>query len=123
MALPNINREAVAKVLNLTPHVNTLSAVAGAVEAHPDLQAAIDTMNETGFISPFDWNAEFGDRLDDLADDQVLRSADLETLRKIFTAHVRLNRFRQGYLDEMVKQGKWSAMLARLQWLYDNNEV
>jgi hypothetical protein len=123
MALPNISRAAVAQVLDLVPHLTTLSAVAGTVESHPDLQTAIDRMNETGFIAPFDWNAEFGERLDALADDNVLHNADLETLRKIFTAHVRLNRFRQGYLDEMVKQGKWNAMLARLQWLYDNNAV
>lgn len=123
MALPTITRDAVSKILNLTPHINTLASVAGSVESHPDLQVTIDTMNETGFIAPFDWNAEFGNRVDDLSDDNLLKNADLETLRKIFTTHVRINRFREGYLDEMVKQGKWTTMISRLQWLYDNGAI
>lgn len=123
MALPTITRDDVSRVLKLTPHIHTLTQAEGTVEHHPDLHTAINTMSETGFIAPFDWNAEFGDRLDDLTDDTLIENADLETLRKLFTAQVRLNRFRQGYLDELIKQGKWAAMLSRLQWLFDHEVV
>ncbi len=123
MALPTITRDDVSRVLKLTPHIHTLALLEGAIEHHPDLHTSINTMSETGFIAPFDWSAEFSDRLDDLTDDDLIKNADLETLRKLFTAHVRLNRFRQGYLDEIIKQGKWALMLSRLQWLYDHEAV
>lgn len=35
MALPTISREAVAKVLDLAPHIDTVTAMAGPVEPHP----------------------------------------------------------------------------------------
>ncbi len=97
--------------------------MAGPVEPHPDLRTIVDTLDETGFIAPFDWPAEFRDRLDDLTNDDLLRAADLETLRKVLTAQIRLNRFSEGYLDEVVKQGKWATIIGRLRWLYDNNRV
>ncbi|AQW32561.1 DUF6508 domain-containing protein [Ralstonia syzygii subsp. celebesensis] len=123
MALPTISREAVSKVLDLAPHIDAVTAMAGPVGPHPDLRTIIDTLDETGFITPFDWPAEFRDRMDDLTNDDLLRAADLETLRKVLTAQIRLNRFNEGYLDEVVRQGKWATIISRLRWLYDNDRV
>ncbi|WP_246761096.1 DUF6508 domain-containing protein [Ralstonia solanacearum] len=61
--------------------------------------------------------------MDDLTNDDLLRAADLETLRKVLTAQIRLNRFNEGYLDEVVRQGKWATIIGRLRWLYDNDRV
>lgn len=123
MPLPIISRDAVASVLDLAPQVDTLTAMAGPIGPHPDLHAILVALDKTGFIAPFDWNAEFGNRLNDLTSDALLRNADLETLRKVLTAHIRLNRFSEGYLDAVIKQGKWTTIMSRLQWLYDNNRV
>ncbi len=123
MALPTISRDAVAKVLDLAPHIDTVTAMAGPVEPHPDLRTIVDTLDETGFIAPFDWPTEFRDRMGDLTNDDLLKAADLETLRKVLTAQIRLNRFNEGYLDEVVKQGKWATIIGRLRWLYDNDRV
>ena len=123
MALPNVTREAVSKVLALGQPIHALSSVAQSVDVHPDVLRIIETMSETEFVAPFDWNTEFGSRLDALLDDELLASADLETLRKVFTAHLRVNRFVDGYLDDLVKKGKWAIMFKRLQWLYDNGGI
>lgn len=52
MALPTISREAVAKVLDLAPHIDTVTAMAGPVEPHPDLRTIVDTLDETGSSPP-----------------------------------------------------------------------
>ena len=123
MSLPNVTREAVSKVLTLGQPVHALSSATQSVDAHPDLLRIVETMSETEFVAPFDWSTEFGSHMDALLDDELLASADLETLRKIFTAHIRVNRFVDGYLDDLVKKGKWGIMFKRLQWLYDNGGI
>jgi len=50
-------------------------------------------------------------------DETLLEEADLETLRKLLTTHVRKDRFCEGHLDYMFECGHITAILERLQQL------
>ena len=50
-------------------------------------------------------------------DEKLLEKGDLETLRKLFTTHVRKDRCYEGHLDCMFECGHITAILERLQQL------
>ncbi len=69
---------------------------------------------ELGFIRPFDWGGwkhEAARYVDDLT---MLETADLETLCKLLTLHVRAERFCDGHLASMYECGHLTAILNRL---------
>jgi Family of unknown function (DUF6508) len=54
-----------------------------------------------------------------MQDPALLAQADLLTLRKLLTAHVRQDRFIEGHLAQMLENGHISAILRRLRELRD----
>ncbi len=71
-------------------------------------------LGRNGFIQPFDWQA-WGDRVREFMDNPaLLDSADLETLCRLLTAHVRADRFIEGHLNQVVTDGHIQAILRRL---------
>jgi len=71
-----------------------------------------------GFIRPFDWPAwcrEVG--ADVLTSKEFVREADLETVWKLFTAHIRADRFNEGHLANAFVNGHIVALLRRLKEL------
>ncbi len=79
-----------------------------------DFTAAVE---EHGFTEVFDWNAWLASLNGDIDDPALLAAADIETLKKIITAHLRTNRFVRGHLESLVQSGYFLAFLDRLQVL------
>lgn len=74
----------------------------------------IAALSANGFILDFDWSsfAEQAKRI--VADEGLLRRADLETICKILTTHVRADRFCDGVLAELHERGYLARILNRL---------
>lgn len=81
---------------------------------HDQLYALLDLMRHTDFIYEFDWMA-FGKQADQLVDQPaLLEKADLDTLRKLFTAHSRNEALQDGHLAVMIDQGHLQRAVERL---------
>ena len=71
-------------------------------------------MRATDFIYEFDWMG-YAKQADQLVDKpELLEKADLETLRKLFTAHSRNEALKDGHLAEMIDNGHLQNAVARL---------
>ena len=123
MPLPDITKDDVISVLNaaapLALHGNVTNvAAASAQMVEPTIQAMLATMQQTEFMEPFDWQTEFKGRDADLNDIGYVMQADLETLRKLMTTHVRIDRLSDGeHLNRLIASGYWGACLARMHEL------
>jgi hypothetical protein len=74
----------------------------------------VDALYAGGFIEPFDWPS-WQDQAKEYVDHpDLLASADLEVLQKLFTTHVRKERFCSGHLAAMIRCGHLTAVLKRL---------
>ncbi|MFN8616687.1 MAG: DUF6508 domain-containing protein [Dehalococcoidia bacterium] len=79
--------------------------------------AFIRACGENGWIEVFEWPAwaEEARRLHD--DPATLNSADVPTIRKLLTLHIRNDRFNEGHLAAMVEDGHLAAVVRRLEQL------
>lgn len=79
----------------------------------------IRALSGNGFIQPFVWmNWREGEQL--VEHPSLLRKANLVTLRKLLTAHVRADRFSEGHLAAMVESGQIRTILERLAEIIDS---
>lgn len=84
-------------------------------ESSPELMALIQTLYDHNWIADdFDWPAwqPVAERY--AKEPGLLDEADLGTLRKLFTTHVRKERFCDGHLAEVTRSGHLLALLQRL---------
>ena len=84
--------------------------------AHPDLHPFLGSLESTGFIEPFDWQA-WVDAIGEekVSDTNYVASADLNAIRKLMTAHLRLERFNAGHIQELFTSGYMDSVATRLQ--------
>ena len=79
----------------------------------------LHTLYDEGFIYPFDWGSwDYGVKLN--RNPELLQKANLLTLRKLMTAHVRQDRFCEGHLAGIFENGLVIRLLERLQQLSRN---
>nr|WP_281354551.1 DUF6508 domain-containing protein [Pseudomonas akapageensis] len=72
----------------------------------------------TNFMSPFNWMQEFsGNNRAVMQDASLLDTADAETVRKLLIAHVRADRFCEGHLNAIIRDGYLERALNRLRAL------
>jgi hypothetical protein len=83
----------------------------------PGMQAFVRALYENGWVYDFDWPAWSATAKRYIEEPALLRAADLATIRKLFTTHVRADRFTDGHLAEMARRGHLVALLRRLQEL------
>jgi hypothetical protein len=86
----------------------------------PEVHAFISTIYDDGWIYLFDWSSWQKEAIKYLNDPSELESADLDTLRKLLTLHVRKERFCEGHMSEMIKSGHIVAILKRLRMIRDS---
>lgn len=68
-----------------------------------------------GWVEPFDWT-EWQDTASQYVNSPgLIDSADSETVQKLFTTHVRADRFCEGHLASMFENGHIVALLRRLK--------
>lgn len=85
-----------------------------------ELKRFLSILRNEGFVtSSFDW-AEWRQEAQSYVDDpEKLKSADLATIQKLLTTHVRLDRFNGGHFAEMIENGHIVAVLDRLDEIRD----
>lgn len=72
------------------------------------------------WIIPFDWGEWQDEAVKYLDDPTLLETANAETISKLFTTHVRKDRFCEGHLAAMFTNGHIVAMLRRLKAIKEN---
>lgn len=78
----------------------------------------LDEFNRLGFTTPFDW-IEWSKQLPEnwQTDSSLLETADLETLRRLLTTHLRLERIVFGHIDVLFRNGYMDKFINRLETL------
>ncbi len=74
-------------------------------------RAALD---RHGWIVSFDWPGWSQEARSYTDSPEKLAMADLDTIQKLFTTHIRAERFCEGHLASVVKSGHITALLRRL---------
>jgi hypothetical protein len=69
---------------------------------------------DDGFVVGFDWPGWQDKALSYFNSPEKLVSADLLTIRRLLTLHVRKDRFCEGHFAEMLENGQIAAILQRL---------
>lgn len=75
----------------------------------------INTLYQESFVSSFDWTAWQDEATRLVNNPKLLHLADLFTLQKLLTTHVRKERFCSGHLAAMINDGHILAILKRLE--------
>lgn len=83
----------------------------------PEVLAFIRALYEQNFVLTFDWFNWSETATKYQENPQALNSADLLTLRKLLTAHVRADRFTEGHLAAVLQSGHIVAILKRVRQL------
>ena len=81
----------------------------------PEVDEFIGALRKQGMIIPFDWTSWRKEAERYQADPKALETADLLTLRKLLTVHVRAERFAEGHLASVFESGHIAAVLHRLK--------
>ena len=82
---------------------------------HPDVRAFISALYQQNIAFSFDWMSWGDEARRYQLDSETLAQADLLTLRKLLTTHVRADRFTEGHLAAMLESGHIVAILRRLK--------
>lgn len=82
---------------------------------HPDVRAFISALDKKNVLFSFDWTSWGDEARRYQLDSDALARADLLTLRKLLTTHVRADRFTEGHLAAMLESGHIVAILRRLK--------
>ncbi len=121
--LPPLPRSELQRVVRFLRH-----KVVGADLSIPEREKVISALamlwQSTGFTSPFDWGTwieEMGGK-DWAVNFDTVASADLDTIRRLATTHLRINRFVEGHFDHLVDIGYLTRVYERLKQLELNHE-
>jgi len=85
------------------------------------------TLADIGFLMVFNWhewlnrNEVFKDLNHDIQEE--IKSANLDTLRKLMTCYIRGDRFNEGMLKRVVTDGKLHCILSRLREIKEQLEA
>jgi hypothetical protein len=85
---------------------------------NPEVMKFIQTLYEQNILVQFDWMGwEEGERY--ASEPEALEAADILTLRKLLTMHLRADRFTEGHLASVLESGHITAILCRLKEIRD----
>jgi len=77
---------------------------------------------EEGFVQPFDWTKWTRRHEGALASDAFIAEADLSAIIKMLTAHIRADRFCEGHLLSVMRDGTILKILRRLRDIHSEQE-
>jgi O-acetyl-ADP-ribose deacetylase (regulator of RNase III) len=78
----------------------------------------ITSVYQENFVIDFDWPAWQNEAHRFVTEPELLTLADISTLQKLFTTHVRQERFCSGHLAGMIENGHFLAIFNRLQAIH-----
>lgn len=83
-----------------------------------EVEALFEQLNNSGFISTFDW-AQWAQTMPQgwQTDANLLNNADVDTLRSLITAHQRIERTSEGHIDALFASGYLDKFFDRLEQL------
>jgi len=70
------------------------------------------------FIVDFDWPSWQHVAIEYFQNPELIKTADLVTIRRLFTVHIRKDRFCEGHLLSVLENGHITMMLQRLATIY-----
>ncbi len=79
----------------------------------------ITSIYEENFVISFDWPACLNTAHHFVTNPELLALPDISTLQKLFTTHVRQERFCSGHWAQMIENGHFLAIFNRLQAIHD----
>jgi hypothetical protein len=113
-----VNADVVSAIVKHAPDIEVLNKHgARSREWALELETFSAVLHGTGFIYPFDWMKAFRGKEQKVMNGGEIASATLYGLRRIFTYHIRAERFCEGHMAEITRTGTLAFMLARLQGL------
>jgi hypothetical protein len=125
MALQEISDNSIQQILAFRTRFEVQTGVAAAnvaapaqQEVHKLLADFVATLDVHGFTQVFDTQAFLETVGTDNANSAAfLATVDADTLRKLITAHIRMERFVRGHLQSLVANGYFLSFFNRLQAL------
>lgn len=83
----------------------------------------IQALYSNGWVTlAFDWPEWMESARGFVESPEKIETADAKTIQKLFTTHIRLDRFCEGHLAEMFENGHFVALLRRLRKLRKSNK-
>jgi len=89
----------------------------GCVHYSSGVTRLMNSLHDSGFLLIFDWPAWQDEARRYVLHPEQLRSADIVTLRKLLTLHIRKERFCEGHFGAMIDSGHIKRILERLKEL------
>src|ERR1700719_4708719 len=97
MAIQGISDNSVQAILAFRSrfelHTNFAADLTVVQEVQKLLMDFVAALDQHGFTEVFDWNAWVASLNGAIDDPALLATADIDTLKKLITAHIRMNRF------------------------------
>jgi hypothetical protein len=87
------------------------------------VMAFFRSFHDSGLFIPFDWPSWQNEAERICADPSLIQKADLQTIRRLLTTHVRKERFCEGHLSSLCKSGHIVSVLKRLKQLWELGEI
>lgn len=118
------SKESVERVLAYQPYFDdeavdkcmvSDSALAGPYVYADRVKEFVRTLEEEGFLPDFDWRGWGGEAIRYFTERELLATADVETVSKLFTVIVKAEIETQGILAEMINKGVIAELLQRLR--------
>jgi len=81
------------------------------------------SFDDSGLFIPFDWVNWQDEAARLCADPSLVQKADLLTIRRLLTTHVRKERFCEGHLADLCANGHIVIVLKRLKQLWELGEI
>lgn len=107
-----------AQLDTLAESLIPLSRAGDDAEAFDDaLLDFLKVVHYSGFIVPFDWQADIASRTKEVESAAALQSMDADTFRRTVIAHVRMDRFVEGHLRKLARTGYLAAVVERARQL------
>ena len=87
------------------------------------VMAFLRSFDDSGLLIPFDWGSWQEEAARMCADPSLIQEADLQTIRRLLTTHVRKERFCEGHLAGLCESGHIVSVLKRLKQLWELGEI
>jgi hypothetical protein len=87
------------------------------------VMAFVRSFDDSGLFIPFDWASWQDEAARMCSDPSLIQKADLETIRRLLTTHVRKERFCEGHLACVCESGHIVSVLKRLKQLWELGEI
>jgi O-acetyl-ADP-ribose deacetylase (regulator of RNase III) len=114
--LPTLKKKH-AKLFDVHPHQSRLDPCTYSNE----VAGFIQTLYDEGFIlSTFDWGMWLDTANEFVNHSELIEVADLLTLQKLLTTHIRAERFNSGHVAQLIENGHISKVLQRLAALRES---